>query len=354
MPPFGTVGGPSFVAGTGSRVRSGRRGPSRPVGRPPDPWTRTGSGPYVAPGRRDAGGPHVTRNRTAAVIDRIQSILNYVLVRVGDIELTPGLILFLGIGLGLLFFVAARLHLWIAHRILARTRLDLGAREAIGTITRYVVLLIGFLVILQTAGINLSAITVLAGAVGIGVGFGLQTIASNFISGLIIMFERPIKVGDRIEVGGVHGKVTEIRARATTVLTNDNIAVIVPNSKFIAEDVVNWTHADDEVRFRIPVSVAYGSDARRVEQLLIEAAQRCPDVLADPPPGVRLTAFGDDGIEFELRVWSRSLVDRPGKLRSDVSFLIYEIFSEHGIEIPFPQRDLHIRSGLGPLQTGTG
>jgi small-conductance mechanosensitive channel len=178
----------------------------------------------------------------------------------------------------------------------------------------------------------------------VGIGFGLQTIASNFISGIIILLERPIKVGDRVEVGNIDGQVVAIGARATTVITNDNIAVIVPNSYFISEPVINWTQNDPRVRFKIPVGVAYGSDLRLVAQLLLQVARENPDVLDDPVPVVRLMAFGDSAVEFELRVWSTSLVHKRGKLISDLNFAIYEIFQQHGIEIPFPQREVHVRS----------
>ncbi|MEX2198874.1 MAG: mechanosensitive ion channel domain-containing protein, partial [Burkholderiales bacterium] len=178
------------------------------------------------------------------------------------------------------------------------------------------------------------------------VGFGLQNVVSNFFAGLIIMFERPIKIGDRIVVDQVEGDVIEIGARATTVLTNDNIAIIVPNSKFITENVVNWQYTDNNVRFRIPVSVAYGSDADKVEKILLEAAKENGDVLEEPPPAVRLLEFGDNGLQFELRAWSASLLHRKGRLTSALNLAIYEKFNEAGITFPFPQRDLHVRSGV--------
>jgi small-conductance mechanosensitive channel len=130
------------------------------------------------------------------------------------------------------------------------------------------------------------------------------------------------------------------------VVTNDNIAIIVPNGKFITENVVNWKYNDGTVRFRIPVGVAYGSDVRLVERLLLEVAAAEKEVLADPPPVVRFLAFGDSALEFELRAWSSSAVNRKGRLTSALNFAIYELFQEHGIEIPFPQRDLHLRSGV--------
>jgi small-conductance mechanosensitive channel len=197
------------------------------------------------------------------------------------------------------------------------------------------------MLILQTAGIDLTALSVAAGGLGIGLGLGLQNIATNLVSGLVVLMERPVKIGDRIEVAGTEGEVVEIRARSTTVLTNDNIAIIIPNSRFITEEVVNWSYADAKVRFRIPVSVSYDSDVRHVERLLLEVAHANPDVLDDPAPAVRFAAFGDSALQFELRAWTVSLMQRKGKLISDLNFAILEKFRLHGIVIPFPQRDVH-------------
>lgn len=231
-------------------------------------------------------------------------------------------------------------------RALRRTRrVDAAVSEAIGSITRYAVVTIGLLMLVQTAGIDLTTLNVLAGAVGVGVGFGLQTIASNFISGIILLVGRPIKIGDRIEVAGVDGDVVEIGARATTVITNDNIAIIVPNSFFVSETVVNWSLADRRVRFKIPVSVAYGSDVRRAEQVLLAVAAADQDVLDTPAPAVRFMEFGDSGLHLELRVWTDSLIHKKGVLKSQLNFAIYEAFAEAGIEVPFPQRVVHLRGG---------
>ncbi|MDP3084130.1 MAG: mechanosensitive ion channel [Rubrivivax sp.] len=280
----------------------------------------------------------------------VHGVLQFPLIRTADTQITLWSVAYLLALLVALVWGSRRLQRWLADSLLVRTRLDIGARHAAGTLARYAMLLVGLLVIVQTAGVDLTTLNVLAGAVGIGIGFGLQNVVSNFISGLIIMFERPIKIGDRIAVGNTEGNVVEIGARATTVLDNDNIAVIVPNSKFITEDVVNWKYNDDRVRFRIPVSVAYGSDARQVEQQLLAVAAADPDVLADPPPAVRFLAFGDDGLMFELRAWSRSLVDRKGRLISNLNFAIYDRFRAEGIEFPFPQRDLHLKSGVLELR----
>jgi small-conductance mechanosensitive channel len=279
------------------------------------------------------------------LIGRIKQILNYTLVDFDGTRITLWrLFVFVFLLFGL-FYIARKLRKWLVNNVLIRSKLDLGAREAIGTITRYIILFFGFLMIFQTVGINLTTFNVLAGAVGIGIGFGLQTVASNFISGLIILFERPIKVGDRIEVGNIVGDVIEIGARSSVVQTNDNIAIIVPNLKFITENVVNWKYTGEKIRFGIPVGVAYGSDVRLVEKILLQVADENLDVLKDPVPVVRFLEFGDNGLIFELRPWSTTLIHREGRLVSALNFAIYDKFTEHGIEFPFPQRDLHIRSG---------
>ncbi|MCI0624765.1 MAG: mechanosensitive ion channel [Acidobacteria bacterium] len=231
----------------------------------------------------------------------------------------------------------------LLKQILSKTPLDLGIQHAVATFTQYMVLAFGFLVGLPTVGVNLSALSFLAGAVGVGVGFGLQNITNNFISGIIILFERPIKIGDRIEVGDVNGDVVHIAARSTTVRTNDNIAIIIPNSSFISSNVINWSHGDSKVRFRVPVQVAYDSDVRLVERLLLEVARDNENVLEDPPPRVIFKEFGDSALKFELRVWSSRLLHRRGVLISQLNFAIFEKFKEQSIQIPYPQRDLHLK-----------
>jgi small-conductance mechanosensitive channel len=182
--------------------------------------------------------------------------------------------------------------------------------------------------------------------VGVGVGFGLQNITSNFISGLVILAERPITIGDRVEVAGITGEVQQIRARSTVLLTSDNIAMIVPNTKFIDSPVTNWTYGDPRVRFRVPVGVAYGSDVNKVRDALIAAGREHRATLNDPAPTVFLEKFGDSSIHFELVVWSSVMGNRPRTFKSDLNFLIEKHFRAVGIEIPNPQRDLHIRSGI--------
>jgi len=181
----------------------------------------------------------------------------------------------------------------------------------------------------------------------VGVGFGLQGVVHNFVSGLIILFERPFQLGHRVDVDGTTGRVSKIGARSTTIVTNDNIAMIVPNSKFIAGQVITWSLGGDRrVRFKLPVGVSYGSEPRQVERLLLEVARANPEVLSSPPPAVVFKGFGDSSLDFELRVWTETVYERPSVFKSPLYFAIWDIFKEHGIEIPFPQRDLHVKEPI--------
>jgi len=255
--------------------------------------------------------------------------------------------IFLLVGLLIaVFWISSRTKRFLFHRFLVHSGLDRSLQYAISQIASNIVLVVGIFVVLQNTGIHLEALTVFAGAVGVGVGFGLQNVTSNFISGLVILAERPITIGDRVEVAGITGQVQKIRARSTVILTNDNITTIVPNQKFIDSPVTNWTYGDPRVRFRVPVGVAYGSDVEKVKAALIAAGREHPMALNDPEPGVFLKQFGDSTIDFELVVWSQEMSHRSSRFKSDLNFAIERKFREAGIEIPNPQRDLHIRSGV--------
>jgi small-conductance mechanosensitive channel len=245
-----------------------------------------------------------------------------------------------------LFWGSSIFKRFLINRAFKKYNIGQSTSQSIATFSRYLIIVLGMVIILQSSGINLSSLSILFGALGVGIGFGLQNITNNFISGIIILFEKPIKVGDRVEVGDVQGQIVDISARATTVVTNDNISIIVPNSEFVSSQVINWSHNEESVRFKIPVSVSYSSDVRLVERLLLEVAKEDPDVLAKPSPAVRFMEFGDSGLLFELRAWSSSLMYKPGKLVSSLNFRIIEKFREHNIEIPFPQRDLNLRGGF--------
>jgi small-conductance mechanosensitive channel len=244
------------------------------------------------------------------------------------------------------FWFSSGTKRFLFNRLLAQSGLDRSLQYAIAQVVSNIVLVVGIVIVLENTGIHLAALAVFAGAVGVGVGFGLQNIASNFISGLVILAERPITIGDRVEVAGITGQVEHIRARSTVIRTNDNIMMIVPNTKFIDSPVTNWTYGDRRVRFRIPVGVAYGSDVAKVRDALLAVAQENPHTLKEPAPSVFLEKFGDNSIDFKLVVWSSEMSARPSRYRSDLNFAIVEKFRDAKIEMPFPQRDLHIRSGV--------
>ncbi len=281
--------------------------------------------------------------KITVLINKIIEFLSVPLFSVGGSPLTIWMLIYLMLFSFLLFFLAAKINKIVVYRLLARSRIELGVRIAVGSIMKYAVITVGFIVILQTAGIDLSSITILFGALGVGIGFGLQNIINNFVSGLIILFERPIKVGDRIEVSGVAGDVIDISMRATTIVTNDNISIIVPNSQFISSTVINWSHTDRNVRFNYPVGVSYKEDPQHIRKLLLEIALDNPGVLKDPKPDVLFTDYGDSALNFNLRVWTSEYINRPGVLKSQLYYEISRRFTEAGIEIPFPQRDIHIK-----------
>jgi small-conductance mechanosensitive channel len=244
------------------------------------------------------------------------------------------------------FWISARTKSFLFNRFLVNSGLDRSLQYAISQIVSNIVLVVGVFIVLDNAGIHLGTLTVFAGAVGVGIGFGLQNIASNFISGLVILAERPITIGDRVEVAGVAGQVQQIRARSTVILTNDNITMIVPNTKFIDSPVTNWTYGDPRVRFRIPIGVAYGSDLEKVRSALLEVARENSHVLHDPAPTVFLETFGESSINLELVVWSKEMSYRPRRFRSDLNFAIAQKLREAGVEIPTPQRDVNFRGGV--------
>src|SRR5213079_1199643 len=229
------------------------------------------------------------------------------------------------------FWISSRTKRFLFNRFLVNSGLDRALQYAIAQIIANVVLVVGVLIVLENTGIHLGALAVFAGAVGVGVGFGLQNIASNFISGLVILAERPITIGDRVEVAGITGQVQQIRARSTVIRTNDNISMIVPNTKFIDSPVTNWTYGDPRVRFRIPVGVAYGSDLEKVRKALVEVARENSHVLPQPEPTVFLETFGESSINLELVVWSKEMSYRPRRFRSDLNFAIAQKLREAGI-----------------------
>ncbi|WP_163338630.1 mechanosensitive ion channel domain-containing protein [Desulfopila sp. IMCC35008] len=235
------------------------------------------------------------------------------------------------------------LQAFLIKDVLPRYKVEKGVQLSITRLAHYGILTIGFLVMLRVLGFQLNQITLLGGALGIGIGFGLQAIVTNFASGLILLFERPLKVGDTIQVGTEWGEVKQLGLRATIIQTFDNAEIVVPNSDLITGQVTNWTLADRKVRVKIPVGVAYGSDISKVMEILISCGNANPMVLNAPKPNVFFLAFGANSLDFELRVWIPEFLDKIQVL-SDLNIDIENEFAINNIEIPFPQSDLHLRS----------
>jgi small-conductance mechanosensitive channel len=262
----------------------------------------------------------------------------------GHMPVTPIFLIKALVFIFVLTFASRLFQRFLQEEILARTPWDQGQQYAVSRVSGYVVFLFGLLIGLQSAGLDLSSLAVIGGALGVGAGFGLQPIVSNFVSGLVLLTERPIRLGDRVQVGSTYGDVVRIGGRSTWIRTNDNEVIIVPNSEFVTERVTNRTANDPRVRFSIPIGVSYSSDPEQVRDLLLKVARNHSDILQTPEPDVIFTEFGDSSLNFELRVFTESQVHTPAILKSELLFAIFKTFSEHEIEIPFPQRDLHIRS----------
>jgi small-conductance mechanosensitive channel len=261
----------------------------------------------------------------------------------GQLAVTPSFLLKALVYLVILV-VVSRIVRRLTRRALEPTSLDPGLKFAIDKVVAYSFFIIGGMVALQSAGLDLSTLTVLGGALGIGVGFGLQDIAKNFASGVVLLAERPITIGDRVQVGDLLGDIVHIGGRSTKVRTNENVLIIVPNSEFVEQRVTNLTGNDPRIRISVPLGVSYASDPLEVRQIISEVALRHPDVLREPPPQVVFAGFGESSLDFELWAWTATRMNTPRVLRSELYFEIFAAFGEAEIEIPFPQRDIHFRS----------
>ena len=252
-----------------------------------------------------------------------------------------------------IFFASIMISGYITNllrtRVLQVTRMNRGSQEVVLIITKYGLICFSTVILLQAYGLNLSSLALIGSALGVGIGFGLQDIARNFASGLVLLFERSVQVGDFIEVGQHSGTVERVGARSIVLKTLDRIAVIVPNSRLLGEEVINWSHRGSTSRLHIPVSVAYGSDIEKVKSALLQAAEEHLEVLRNPKPQVNFAGFGENSLNFELFIWM-SDPSRQVMLKSDLYFSIIEIFKSQEVGIPFPQRDLHLRTGELPVK----
>ncbi|MCB0191386.1 MAG: mechanosensitive ion channel [Anaerolineae bacterium] len=249
------------------------------------------------------------------------------------------------------FVVAA----WIIERLLdrvldARLGHEPGVMNAITTISRYFILLLGVIAVLQVVGLDASTLALIGGGLSVGIGFGLQQIVADFISGLILLFEQAVRPGDVIDLDGEVGVVDKLSTRATTVRTIDNVELIIPNQAFLTNRITTFTKSSAKVRIMVPLGVSYKSNPKQVRQIALQTAARHGLVLKDPEPALLFRSFGDSSLNFDLAVW----IDQPSRhsrVRSDLYYMLWDAFTEHDIEIPFPQRDLNLRTGWEQLRS---
>jgi small-conductance mechanosensitive channel len=278
-------------------------------------------------------------------LEWLKGIIEHKLFVLNQTEVTvSSIIIFLFVLVGF-FFVSKIFIKFVFSKLLSRLNVEKGLHFTFSRITHYLIMVIGTVIAFQFIGIDLSGFAVIFGFLSVGIGFGLQNITSNFVSGLILLFERPIKIGDRVTVGDTEGDVIAINMRSTTIRSLNNISIIVPNSEFVSAQVINWSHGDLKVRLDVEVGVSYSSNLDLVIKALNEVAVENNYVLKEPKPEVIFNDFGDSSWNLELRVWLKDPY-KYYQIRSSINCDIVRKFEKYKIEIPFPQRDLHVRSPI--------
>lgn len=284
------------------------------------------------------------------IVGVVNQVFNYKLLTLNDTPITLVSLLVFAVvfgGLAVAVRVATRM---IEQRVLTRFTLDTGSQYAISRIIYYVLLVLAIVFSFQFIGLSLGGLAVVFGFLSVGIGFGLQNVTANFVAGLVLLFERPVKVGDRVTVEGFEGDILNINMRASTLQTLDDRTVIVPNSEFVEKVVTNWSHGDRKVRVRVNVGVSYGSDLDTVLDALHSVAKANPEVLDDPDPYVRFIGFGDSSWDLYLACWVRDS-DNYYKVLSDLHCSIVREFRARDVEIPFPQHDLHFKTPFAQTET---
>ncbi|WFB36133.1 mechanosensitive ion channel [Kiritimatiellota bacterium B12222] len=272
-----------------------------------------------------------------------------VLFKVQDVGITVSHLMVGLLSVCISLVASALVRSVLQKRVFKKMRMDPGLEYALLKFVHYLILILGVYIGLQSINIPLGALVGIFAVVGVGIGFGLQNLTSNFTSGLILLMERPVKVGDRLELNGVWGDVVRINLRTSVIKTPDDISVIVPNSKLLDEYVINYSYGNPRVRIHIPVGVAYGSDVHLVTDILMEVAKANPRVMQTPVPKVWFRSFGESALDFELLCWVAT-AELKFDVISELNYAIDAQFREKGVEIPFPQRDLHLKSSVASLR----
>lgn len=275
--------------------------------------------------------------------DNLRTVIEEPLVSFGEIEITPATLLIATLIILIAYGISRLLQRILRRKVFEQTHLHKGSQSAICRLLHIIIMCLGVFIAIQHTGINLTALAAVSAVLLVGIGLGLQNITHNFISGLIMLFERPVQEGDFVEVGGVQGTVQAVNAYSTKVETLDRVTIIVPNSHFLSENVTNWSFQESKVRIHATVGVSYGADVELVAETLLEVGRAHPAVLSDPQPQMQFLGFGDSSLNFDLLVW----IEDPTRqyiVISDLNFAIVRAFRERNITIPFPQRDLHMQS----------
>jgi len=278
----------------------------------------------------------------------IESIMDQLAFGIGETRISLLMVVKFSVLSAFYILVALWLSGVIEQRLKGAPHLNISLRVALTKIAKFALLFIAFMMALTEAGLNLASLTVFGGALGVGIGFGLQKIVSNFISGFILLGDRSIRPGDVISVGNNYGWVKQLRARYIVVRNRDGVETLIPNENLVTTDVINWSYSDRRVRVRIPVQISYDDDPEQAMAIMQQAATANNRVLTVPEPAVRLMEFADSGIALELRVWMSDPEEGVGNVRSDINLAIWRGFKEAGITIPYPQRDVHLRQVVEP------
>ena len=281
---------------------------------------------------------------TLGLFDATVAFLDGMAMTFGEVRISVLTVVKGVMALGLLLWVTMSISSVLERRISRADSLTPSVRVLVAKLTKIVLITLAFLIAINTLGIDLTALTVFGGALGIGIGFGLQKIVANLMSGLTLLMDKSIKPNDVIAVGQTYGWIVSLGARYTAVRTRDGVEHLIPNEDLIAQRVENWTHSDGAVRLRIPVGVSYNSDVRLAMRLCVEAAGAADRALVTPEPRCLLMGFGDSSVNLEIRLWIEDPQEGRSNVISQVLLGVWDRFHEHGIEIPFPQRDLHLKS----------
>jgi small-conductance mechanosensitive channel len=280
------------------------------------------------------------------LLDPTTDLLDGIALTLGSLRISALTIIKAVLSLAVLLWLATVASRLLERRITTLPNLTPSLQVLLSKLLKIVFIVIAVVVALNSVGIDLTAFAVFTGAVGVGVGFGLQKAISNFVSGVMLLLDKSVKPGDVISVGQTYGWVSSLGARYVSVVTRDGTEYLIPNEDLITHQVVNWSYSSNQVRLRIPIGVSYNADVRQARALCLEAAAETPRVLAEPPPVCLLLGFAESAIDLELRVWIHDPKNGVGNVKSDVLLLVWDKFHAHGIEFPYPQRDLHLKTPM--------